>query len=257
MNFKNKTSNRIMIFLILAVIMLNGILPSISNVVYADDNSDASRKLKKEMFNAVKSALRRDGEAQEVIDSFGAIVVVLPADKAKANGIEMKDPTVKQDSVIMVDGKEISPEFTLKTPKGQYTATVDLVKQRDGEIIIKFNIGEVNGEEYPIWPDFILAAPDNSDDSQNQGNQEEQDNNGEQDNQDNSDESDIDDSDYELEVIDEGDEGDDANLLERAISYFILVVAQGTLALIRMIVGRENFSIEAIIFNRYPNTWLI
>ena len=109
MNFKNKTGNRIMIFLILAVIMLNGILPSISNVSYADD-SDASRKLKKEMFNAVKSALRRDGEAQEVIDSFGAIVVVLPADKAKANGIEMKDPTVTQDSVIMVDGTEISPE---------------------------------------------------------------------------------------------------------------------------------------------------
>lgn len=270
MNFKNKTSNRIMVLLILAVIMLNGILPSISNVSYADD-SDASRKLKKEMFNAVKSDLRRDGEAQEVIDAYGAIVVVLPADKAKTNGIEMKDPTVKQDSVIMVDGKEISPEFTLKTPNGQYTATVDTVKQRNGEIIIQFNVGEVNGEEYPIWPDFILAAPDNSDDSPNQGNKEEQDNNGEQDNQDNqnnqenqdnqntqdnSDESDIDDSDYELEVVDEGDEGDDANLLERAISYFILVVAQGTLALIRMIVGSENFSIEAVIFNQYPNTSL-
>lgn len=45
MNLKNKTGNRIMIFLMLAVIMLNGILPSISNVVYADVDPDLKKKL--------------------------------------------------------------------------------------------------------------------------------------------------------------------------------------------------------------------
>lgn len=295
MNFKNKTTNRIMVLLILAVVMLNGILPSISNVVYAEVDPNVKEKLKyvsenmslqyenqgpynetqlvmtvdlgqyASSFTAESTwgggELRIDGTPYNFSFRYGYDEGYNGGDYTR-NAWDITDCSIEGSTLTI---KYRNPEMLANESAG-YTSD-----DFDGKLSMVFKsiyggdeysvntVGTKVDKEEPTTEEPSTEEPTTEEPITEEPTTEEPKTEKPTEEKPPKEEIVISDA----EVIDEIEEiggseseEDDANLLERAISYFILVVAQGTLALIRMVVGNGNFSIESIIFNQYPNTSL-
>ncbi len=246
MMFKSKLKTRIAIWIILAVIVLNGVLPSFYNDVYAADTVDdvIMSEFKKQVGENPESVLTRDG----------AIEVSLSKEVVESN-----DLTSGYTGTIYMGTEAYEPSIEFKISEDiTYTASMKIAQwYSDGSADVTFDIGKItvngtgkecyitgysngkytyeydylddNGEWQTYEGTFEAASFNNANvsatsvgDPQGKASREEE---------------------------------DSAGLLEHAISIFITLFSSMTLGILRLVAG-SNLTIESLIFNQYSPTSL-
>lgn len=244
MMFKSKLKTRIAIWIILAVIVLNGVLPSFYNDVYAAGTVD----------DVIMSEFKKQvGENPEsVLTDKGRIEVSLSKEVVESNVL-----TWGYTGTIYMGTEAYEPSIEFKISEDiTYTASMEIAQwYSDGSADVTFNIGKitVNGTSKDCYitgySDGKYTYEYDYDDENGQpqtfvGTFEADSFNN-----------------ANVSAASVGDprgkasEEDSAGLLEHAISIFITLFSSMTLGILRLVAG-SNLTIESLIFNQYSPTSL-
>ena len=241
MMFKSKLKTRITIWIILAVIVLNGVLPSFYNDVYAAGTVDDV------IMSALKQQVREDPES--VLTGDGLIRITVSSAFMRENTLSWSD----RSGTIEKDGKQYKPSIKFKISDDvTYTATMLNVQQADDPsmIALTFDAGEAIGPNGTLGECLIQSYSDGKYSYE----YEYWDENGHLQTYNGTFGTDsLDDA--GVNVVLREEEEDSAGLLEHAISIFITLFSSMTLGILRLVAG-SNLTIESLIFNKYSPTSL-
>lgn len=236
MKMKSEILSKKIVLAMLAVIMLNVILPCFLSSSFAMSDEELNNLIYEALENQLGS---NDNSVVTAFDQGGELRIYIPKETVNENNIDIEQ-TETSGGKIIADGETYSPVITLTTDNGQtYSATLNYAGTLWGnDLQLCFSQGTINNKDAYLFYDneYGLGYYYIDDDNEVTGKLE------------------IVGTPEEKEVIE--DTEDSANLLEHAISIFITLCAQGILGIVRLLAGDGSLSIESIIFNKFPNTSL-
>lgn len=244
MMFKSKLKTRIAIWIILAVIVLNGVLPSFYNDVYA-----AETTVDEVLMSAFKQQVKENPESILLNSSYidGAIQIYLPAELAEKLTYDTSRNVIQMNNT---DNQASSISFKINDEITYVASFNGMDEYPDGSALLWFNTGNIrfNGTE-----GICYIKGYSSDTGEYTYQYSYVDANGEWHYEEGTFSADSLDNANVKTVL--AEEEDSAGLLEHAISIFITLCSSMTLGILRLVAG-DNLTIESLIFNQYSPTSL-